>query len=213
MRRILLAALMLFTVSAFTGCGHDHDQAVIVPTETGILSDPVFDGDIEQNPPGTFTITQGNAQTLLAGVEPATLSEVRAFLDFPLTGVPFNAAIVSADLDLVIDSIRLQGDRVPIRIDLVAFEPPTLVASDYDRNAQPPLASISFDVFTSDVGRHLIINVTALMQEAQRRGLNDFQVRIFESLGAASPGIIEINDTTGAGRADTAPLLTVQHFP
>lgn len=212
MRRTFLAVL-LFAVLAYTGCGHDHGQPVIIPTETQILSDSAFDGDIEQNPPGTFTITQGNAQSLFAGVDPSTLAEFRAFLDFPLTDIPLNASIYTADLDLVIDSVRLQGDRVPIRIDLVAFDPPTLISSDYDRNAQPPLASLSFDVFTADVGRHLVIDVTSLMREAQRLGLNNFQVRILEDLGAASPGIIEIDDTTGADRADVAPFLTVQHFP
>lgn len=212
MRRKSLASLLLAIVF-FTGCGHDHSGPVVVPTETQILSDPVYDGDIEQNPPGSFIVTQGNAQSLFAGVDPSTFAEFRAFLDFPLTAVPLNASILSADLDIVINSIRLQGDKVPIRIDLVSFEPPTLFASDYDRNSLRPLASLAFDVFNSDVGQHVVIDVTSLMREAQRLGLNDFQVRIFEDLGAAFPGIIEIDDTTGLDRADFAPLLIVVHTP
>jgi hypothetical protein len=50
------------------------------------------------------------------------------------------------------------------------------------------------------------------MIEAQRLGLLDFQVRIMEDLGPASPILMEIDDTTGADRGTFAPLLTVTYF-
>jgi hypothetical protein len=50
------------------------------------------------------------------------------------------------------------------------------------------------------------------MAEAQRLGLPDFQIRILEDLGPVSPGLIEINDTTGANRGLLAPLLQVEYF-
>ncbi len=211
MRRYVPPFLLLFLILSLVSCG--HETRPIVVSTASILSDPVFDGDIKQDPPGNFTVTQGNSQTVFAGVDPGTNAEFRAFLDFSLTSIPLNAAILSADLELVISSIRLQADRVPIRIDLVSFDPPTLIASDYDRNAQPPLASLSFDVFGADAGGNVVIDVTSLMQEAQRLGLSDFQVRILEDLSATVPGMIEIDDTTGPDRAGFAPLLVIRHAP
>jgi hypothetical protein len=50
------------------------------------------------------------------------------------------------------------------------------------------------------------------MVEVQRLGLADFQIRILEDLGLVAPGLIEINDTTGASREVLAPLLEVTYF-
>ncbi len=211
MRRIFLATMMLFITLLQTGCGGDHNNPPPVFV-THILSDPTFDGDIEQNPPGVFTISQGNTETVLAGVDPVTLAEFRAFLDFPLTGsVPGNAVIVSATLDIVIDSIEPPAGTIPILIDLVAFQPPTLVETDFDRTILHPLATtaISPPISSADVGRHVVVDVTSLMTEAQRLGLADFQIRIFEDFRAASPGLIEIDDTTSTNRGHFAPVLTV----
>lgn len=214
MRRIFLATIMLFITLAHTGCGRDHARTTVV---TQILSDPASDGDIEQNSSGVFTITQGNTQSVFAGVDPVALSEFRAFLDFPLAGaggVPGNAVIVSATLDIVIDSIQSPSGTIPIRIDLVAFQPPTLFATDFDRTIQQPLATttISPPISGADVGSHVIIDVTSLMTEAQSLGLVNFQVRILEDLGPVSPGLIEIDDTTGPNRGSLAPVLTVTFF-
>jgi hypothetical protein len=87
-------------------------------------------------------------------------------------------------------------------LDLVSFQPPTLIPADFDR---PPLVSLSFDVFTSDTGATLVVAVTSLMFEAQRLGLQDFQVRLLLDFTASS-GLVEIDDSVAA----TAPLLTVQ---
>jgi hypothetical protein len=56
------------------------------------------------------------------------------------------------------------------------------------------------------------VDVTAFMQKAQQLGFPDFQVRIMEDFGIVTPGIIEINDTTGTNRQFLAPLLEVTYF-
>lgn len=209
-----LAALLGLVLSS---CGSSSTRQTVI---TQILSDPVFDGDIAQNPVnGAFTIAQNNTQSVFAGIHPVTAVEYRAFLDFPLggaNGVPLDAFIVSATLDIVISSILpnpLSG-TIPIRIDLVTFQPPTLVNSDYSRILQPALATTTIEppIVQSDFGRHVLVDVTALMIEAQRLGLPDFQVRIMEDLGIVTPGRIEINDTTGPSRRVLAPLLEVEYF-
>lgn len=215
MKRIVYALFVVLSL-VLGGCGDGSSSRPSITTQ--ILSDPAFDGDIRQDPQtGAFTITQGNTQSVFAGINPVTGAEYRAFLDFPLTGaggVPGNAVILSATLDIFIDSIQPQPlfGSIPIRIDLVSFLPPTLVASDFSRTAQPPLASLTVvpAIAQADLGRHVPIDVTPLMQEAQRLGLPDFQVRILQDAGA--PGLIEINDTTGANQTALAPLLQVSYF-
>lgn len=224
MKKLFLAVLAAFMILALAGCGGDggnNNGPVFVTTD--ILSDPVFDGDIQRFPvTGAFVVTQGmspTVQSVFAGIDPVSGVESRAFLDFPLTGlngVPGNAIIDSAFLDIFIDSIatqRLTG-TIPLRIDLVSFQPPNLVGTDFDLTFLPALATISVipPISQADFGRHVTIDVTSLMVEAQRRGLVDFQVRIMEDLGIVEPGLIEINDTTGINRGTFAPLLTVTYF-
>jgi len=210
MYRILLAAVTMSIMLAMSGCGdggRDHPPVFA----TKILSDSRFDGDIELDRTNVYTVTQGNVPSVFAGIDPVTESEFRAFLDFPLTTVPGNAFIDSATLDIFITSISIlpAASSIPIRIELVSFSPPTLQATDYDRTILPPLAvTANIPIFRADVGRHVEIDVTALMIEAQRRGLTDFQVRILEDFGFVDPGLIEIDDTT----INRAPLLTVTYF-
>jgi hypothetical protein len=203
-----------------SGCGGGGDNNAPQTFQTQIYSDPTFDGDIEQIPPNSFTITQGmssSVQSVLAGIDPVGGTEFRAFLDFPLTGsggVPGSAAIDSAFLELYVDDLQPASGQLPLRVDLVAFQPPTLIATDFDRTAQPALASVIVtpDISSSDIGKFVPIDVTALMVEAQRRGLVDFQVRIMEDLGPPIPVLMTIDDSTGANRASRAPLLTVTYF-
>lgn len=216
---IRLWALFALSFIIF-GCGGDGGAPLPPIFATQILSDPAFDGDIAQDPiTGLFTITQGNTQSVFAGINPSTGVEFRAFLDFQLRGaggVPDSAIIDSAILDIVIDSILPQPliGTIPIRIDLVAFQPPTLVASDFDRALQPALSTTTIipPISQADFGKHVAIDVTGLMIEAQRLHLANFQVRILEDLGAVAPGLIEINDTTGANRGLLAPALQVTYF-
>jgi hypothetical protein len=218
MKRMFLAAILAFISLPLAGCGGGGSSAP--PTiVTQILSNAAFDGDIAHDllSAGTFTITQGSMQSVFAGIDPATVTEYRAFLDFSLGGVggiPGCAIIESATLDIVIDSILpnpLSGS-IPLRIDLVSFQPPTLIETDFSRTIQPALETITVPIFQVDFGQHVSIDVTSLMMEAQRLGLPDFQIRILEDLGSVSHGRIEINDTTGSFRGDLAPLLQVSYF-
>jgi len=216
MKQTFFAAIMVFLLLSAIGCGHDSSSPQRY--SSFIISDPAYDGDIAVNTEGTTTITQGYTESVFAGIDPVTNVEYRAFLDFPLGGsggVPGNAVIDSATLDIVITNIFLQSpaNTIPIRIELVSFQPPTLVGTDFDRTLQPALAftTIVPPISQADVGHYVSVDVTSLMTEAQRLGLADFQIRILEDLGVVSPGLIEINDTTGANRADLAPMLRVRY--
>ena len=203
------------------GCGGGGESSGPPPAiTTQILSDAALDGDIEQTSPTTFTVTQGMSpvvQSVFAGIYPVTLTEFRAFLDFPLTGpagIPSNAIIESAFLDVFIDNLQPTTGTIPILIELVSFQPPTLIETDFDRTLQPPLAFVRVapPFSQADVGTNVSIDVTSLLVQAQQLQLPDFQVRILEDLGPAIPVLIEIDDTTGANRASQAPLLTVTYF-
>lgn len=215
---IVLACAFL----GLAGCGdggHHHNDYSPNTYTTQIMSDPAFDGDIEQTSSTTYTVTQGmssSVQSVFAGIDPNTSTEFRAFLDFPLTGsqgVPGDAVIESAYLNIAIDSLQPITGVIPIRIELVDFQPPTLIGTDFDRAVQTPLAYIivqpSFD--RTDVGTNSSIDVTSLMVKAQQLNLQDFQVRIMEDLGPAIPVLMEIDDTTGANRSSNAPLLIVTY--
>ena len=224
MKRTCLAAIMVFTSLAQIGCGHDYNSAPLPPPTqvTQILSDPAVDGDILQTSPTTFMITQGMippVQSVFAGIDPSSLQESRAFLDFPLTGpsgIPGSATIVSATLDIVINNISPTDITIPIRIELVSLPTLTLVSDDFSRTLLPSIAftTVVPPIALTDVGGHVPVDVTSLMVQAQSLGLLDFQVRILEDLGSVSPGLIEINDTTTDPtiRGALAPLLQVQYF-
>jgi len=225
--RTFLATITVFLVIALTGCGDDgyyYDDCYECwpPTYgTVILSDPAYDGDIRRDPgTGLYTIAQGNTESVYVGIDPATGAESRAFLYFPLRdidGIPPYAVIVSATIDMVISSIVPQPlvGTIPIRIDLVSFQPPTLVGTDFDRTLQPALATVTISppISDADFGNHIVVDVTPLLIEAQRLGLANFQIRILrEEILPVSPGLIEINDTTGANRMALAPLLQVTYY-
>ena len=225
MKRTFLAAIMVLVSLPLTGCGGGSSSAPPPPPPTivtQILSDPAFDGDIahDLSAASTFTVTQGNTQSVFAGIDFVNGVEYRAFLDFPLSGnggVPGDAIIESAILDIFINSILLQTatDTIPIRIDLVSFPQP-MIETDFSRTSQPALATMTIapPISQADLSQHISIDVTSLMMEAQHLGLPDFQVRILEdnSIVGAPLGLIEINDTTGAFRGDLAPLLQVSYF-
>jgi hypothetical protein len=213
----LAAASSVLALAGCGGGGDGNDQPDIVQTQ--ILSDSGFDGDIEQTGLDTAVVTQGmgpNVQNVLAGIDPNTGDEFRAFLHFPLRGsggVPGNADIDSAFLEVFIDDLNPTGAVIPVRVELVSFQQP-MVATDFDRTAQPPLAFVTLSprLGPSDVRKYVPIDVTPLMVEAQRRGLTDFQVRIMEDLGPPIDGLFAIDDTTGSDRGKSAPLLTVNYF-
>ena len=224
MKRMIQTAMMFFMILAIAGCGGGGSPPTVVsPTiVTKIFSNQALDGDIVQDFSGARRVTQGmslspfGVQSVFAGIDPVSGEEFRAFLDFSLASVPLNAVIVSAFLDITIDSIAIlpAANSIPILVELVFFQPPTLLASDFDRAFLLPLARVTFPVFRTDAvaGRHVLVDVTSLLAEAQFRAMDNFQIRILEGLGFVSPGLIEINDTTGVDRGVLAPLLEVTYF-
>ncbi|GAM11261.1 hypothetical protein OR1_03572 [Geobacter sp. OR-1] len=208
MKRKLFALVLVLVALAMFGCGGGGSSP---PPNTQIISDSTLDGEITKTGPATFAVAQGSLQSLFAGID--AVGESRAFLDFPLggiDGVPLNATIVSATLDLFINSFQSTASTIPMRIELVSYGT-TLLAANYD-SSQLVTTVIRFPIFSSDSGRHVSVDVTALMEEAQRLGLSNFQIRIMEDFGLVTPGIIEINDTTGPNRGVLAPLLDVTYF-
>lgn len=216
--KTVLYGLTVMLLLALAGCGGGGDSRQ--PFVTEILSDAAFDGDIARDPlTAIYTVTQGGTQSVFAGISPVSGAEYRAFLDFPLTGVngvPSGAVISSAELDIFINSIEPLplSAPLPIRIDLVSFQPPTLVGTDFDRTLQPALATTTIvpPISAADFGRHVFVDVTRLMVEAQRLNLANVQLRILLDASAVAPGLIRINDTTGPNRGQLAPMLTVSYF-
>jgi hypothetical protein len=208
MKRVLFALALLCMICAVTGCGESSSRSF---TAKQILSDEAVDGDIVEDPvTGTLTVTEvarDLQSSVFAGIDPVSLKEYRTFLDFPLQNViPGRAHIESASLDIFVRSILPRNGIVPIRIELVSFGPP-LAQSDFDRE---PLAAVTIfpSIDATDVGGHVVVDVTQLMDVAQSLGLPNFQVRVIEELGALSPGLVEIDDSS----SDTAPLLRVRYF-
>jgi hypothetical protein len=208
--------MMLLAVVLLYGCGGDSEADDHAPAQvftTQIFSSPRADGDIVFTRPSSFTVSSalitGN---VFAGVDPLSRDEFRGFLDFPLggpAGVPLDAFIQSAILEIRINSVAVPSPdaTVPMIIDLVHFQPPALVSEDFDRTLQPPLLSLApVFFFPSDTGEMVAIDVTSLMQEAQRLGLPDLQLRFLLDFSEDS-GLIEIDDDDEA----TAPLLTVSY--
>jgi hypothetical protein len=217
MRKRFLVGLTVALATTFLyGCwGKAHDNDPPAPLfSTEIFSLQSADGDIAFTAPSSFSVssamTTGN---VYAGVDPANGNEFRGFLDFPLdrpAGVPVEAIIQSAILEFRVNSVSLPSAdaTVPMIIDMVNLRR-TLVAADYDREAQPPLLSLApFIFFSSDAGNFVAIDVTPLMQEAQRLGLPNLQLRFLLDFDLNS-GLIEITDDEDAA---TAPLLAVTFY-
>jgi hypothetical protein len=208
----MVAAALLVVVA---GCGGGGDNPPDI-TQTQIFSDSGYDGDIEQTGPDSAVVTQGmgpQVQQVFAGIDPASGDEFRAFLHFPLDTVPGKAHIDSAFLEIYVDDIQPTNAVIPVRIELVSFQQP-MVATDFDRTAQPAIAytTLSPRLGPSDRGKYVPIDVTELMDQAQRLGLADFQVRIMEDLGPPIEGLFTIDDSTGSNRPSLAPLLTVNYY-
>jgi hypothetical protein len=216
MKKLILLGVALVLTVTLAGCGGGGDSAPATAISQ-VFSNPDADGDIahDPGPPETFTIsTASTTLGVVVGIAPLSVTEYRGFLDFPLSGaggVPANATIVSATLDVFINQVLVAppATTVPIQIDLVSFQPPILIADDFSSVTQPSLTSRTFNIFSDDAGSIVPIDVTPLMREAQRLGLPDFQVRLLLDITADS-GQIEIDDRPTVNA--TAPLLTVEYF-
>jgi hypothetical protein len=189
-----------------------HDDDPPSTYEIRIVSDLNADGDIALSASLDYTVfSAGTTGSILAGVDPAFDDEFRGFLSFPLSGsggVPAYAEIESASLEVFISNVtecsRQAG--VPLLIDLVTFSPNLLVAADFNR--APLLTLYSNIVFADDAGVFLSFDVTPLMVEAQRRRLNNFQLRFSLDSALAASGLVEIENSAH----ETAPRLMVTYY-
>jgi hypothetical protein len=209
--RLGVIAVVMLSIAACGGGGGGGGPAVFVAQ---IVSDQLADGDIAFDIVlQTFTITNG-ANTLFFGIDDLdpNVPEFRAFLDFPLDGstgddvVPASATILSATLQVFINEVSF-APIVPTLLDLVIYPPAGLRVEDFD---SPPLLSQPLDFFASDLGAIVSIDVTPLMQEAQRLGLTDFQVRFLLDFSVSDIGFVGIEDLPTV--TTTAPLLTVRYL-
>jgi hypothetical protein len=127
--------------------------------------------------------------------------------------VPLHAFIDSAFLELLVDNVIPVNGRIPVRVELVAFQPPTLIGTDFDRSFLPPLGAVlvNGNVTAADIGWFVPVDVTSLMIQAQQRGLVDFQVRIMQDLGPAIFTLMVIDNPITPDRPQRAPLLTVTY--
>ncbi len=210
MRRTFYLWVTVILVLSLLGCSGDDDRSFRVAE---IFSDQQADGDIAFDPVlNSFTIENG-PPTVFFGIDDLdpNLPEFRAFLDFPLDGstgedvVPVGARIRSAAIEVFINEVSF-ALTVPALIDLVQYPITGLQPQDF---SSPPLAFRSLDFFDSDQGNYVAIDVTPLMQEAQRLALTDFQVRFLLDFALTNIGFIGIEDRPAITL--TAPLLVVEY--
>jgi hypothetical protein len=214
MKRLLYILLIAMLALYLSGCGSSGNSGDIFIAQ--ILSDQSADGDIAFD--GVSYAIANGPDTLFFGIDDAdpNLPEYRAFLDFPLDGssggdiLPLDAEIVYASLEVFVDEVSFAG-TIPTLLDLVIYSIAGLTQADFD---SPPLrfpdgtdATLEFNFFSSDEGNYVLIDVTSLMRETQRRGLSDFQVRFILDF-VTDFGFVGIQDRPNI--TVTAPELTVE---
>ena len=207
-----LAAGAAIMALLFTGCGGGEAPVLF---SADIPSNRAADGFVTRTvPPGAenaviLALDNGAVQ---AGIDPATLSESRAFLDFPLdgaAGVPPGARIQSAVVHLFVSRIDAASEfRFPLVLENVPpFAP--LDASDFDAPAVSAVSVTQEISPTRDSGNFVYIDVGPLLREAIGGGLRRLDLRVSPGVPAAASGLVVIED---AGIFDTAPRLQVQYF-
>jgi hypothetical protein len=207
MRKIGILGFVGVLSLFLAGCGGgDHRDTIFIQS----LSDQPVDGDIGFTAPATFTISQANVtRNVQYGIDNATGTEFRAFLDFPLDGsngggvVPLGAVIISADVEVFVNNVSFSSS-VPTLLDLVPFPVTGLTSADF--NSAPSLTRTPFDIRGSDINKSVLIDVTSLMAEAQRQGVSNLQLRFLLDFVPGASGLVEFDD----GVAARAPLLTVE---
>lgn len=207
MRKFGIIGLAVVLALVLAGCGGVGDRTTVVVWS---LSDQAADGDIGFTFPSTFSVSQADVtKNVLYGIDSGG-TEFRAFLDFPLDGssgggvVPLNAVIVSADIEVFVNDVG-PATSVPTLLELVSFPVTGLTGSDFDSAAF--LTRSPFDILRSDINNFVRIDVTSLMEEAQRRGMRNLQLRFLLDFVPGASGLVELDD----GAAGRAPILTVEY--
>lgn len=212
MRKIGILGLVGVLALVFAGCGGSSGPDLFVFEQ---LSDQTVDATIAYTGVGSPTIFKASStHTIQIGVD-AGGTEYRGFLDFPIGGIPSLADVRLATIDVFVGSVPF-GASVPVLVELVDFQPPALISTDFFRAPPepylPPILGRSlFYFFPSDAlsPRPVVsIEVTSLVQRALDRGQPDFQVRLLLDPNTSGPAIVTLDD----GAANTAPLLHVEYF-
>lgn len=213
---LLLAAAVFASILVGCGGGNGSTGTVVTPVFTDIPSDRTTDAYVAENL-NTFALSSPvvGSGALRVGIDPTIPgplgTEYRAFIEFPLGGaggVPANATIVSATLDVVVNSVQFSSP-VPVRIDLIDVTTP-FVSNDYDLTILPPVSTLApslsgFNVTAS--GRYLV-DVTPLMQNAQTLAFPSLQLRLLLPLTPGAQGLITIDDSN----ISVQPFLTVEYL-
>jgi len=225
MKRVLLALAVLMAFFAAQGCGGGGGGAPQAPQQvtTTIASNQNVDGYLTFDPASQTVQTPIQVKlnavpSIFAGIDPATLKEFRAFLDFPLASIPSKAVIQFAQLNLVLRSTTLadgSNTPLPLRIELVQFPPPLLLSSYFTPAGLTTLAELTpvspsiVPPITQGYVGPLAIDVSQLVATAHGAGFSDFQIRILENQGSngAAPGVIEIDENSST----TSPSLIVKY--
>lgn len=207
MKRRILWLVLAAVLFALAGCGGGDDRPLF---EAVIPSNVALDGEIV-DVGGVRTRTFADTLPgIFAGVDPDTDAVYRSFLHFSLNTVPLDAVISSATLSIVVKSVDplTPLDTIPIRVELVSFVPP-LEAAYFDL---PTIVatSITPPISINDATHSIDIPVTSLMVEAQRLGLDNFQVRLRQEndFTTTVPGLMEIDESSVANE----PRLRVLYF-
>ncbi len=214
MRKLWVLGLAGIFALVLAGCGGGSSGPELFVFER--LSDQTVDADIAYTGAGSPTIFPASStHTIQIGVD-AGGTEYRGFLDFPIGGLPPSADVRFAYIDVFVGSVPF-GASVPVLVELVEFQPPTLIPSDFFRLPPdpflPPVQGIPIFTFLQDDAvspRPVVrIEVTSLVQRALQRLQPDFQARLLlDPASAIVPAIVTLDD----GAANTAPLLHVEYF-
>jgi len=201
-----IVGILLLTVPA---CGGDHHHHVFVAEIPSVQS---ADGDVAfDSASGVFTVSSGAAnQNVLYGLDAnvPSLPEYRAFLDFPLDGssgggvVPPRARILSSTLEIFIQRTDF-ASIIPSLLELVPYPTTGPRNTDYDSLA---ISALAVNVFASDAGQFLDVDVGPLVVDALGQGLVDLQLRLGLD-PSANQGLVQIAD----GALSEAPVLIVEY--
>lgn len=220
MRKIGILGLVGVLALVLAGCGGGGGDHPVI-TEF-IDSDLSVDADITKDfGTGTvgapfFASSTGNVLggvTVDSGGTP--VADTRGFLNFPLGVIPPLASIRFASVTLHMNSVSLRNSLLPspFFLDLVNTDlfPPPVQATDYDVAFE---ATRSFDFLSIDQGKPVEIEVTSLMQKAQKLRLPSFEIRLgFDETsfqpGVTTRGLVEIDDRASVPLQ--RPFLTVEY--